>query len=176
MVRAAGKESRTNGLEDMLPGFRSPKGYRLVLDQLIQSFTSDGMDVGIDFAVCHPSAVSYLNNSKNNTLGAAEKRCGGKRTKYEAPCEANDIVFRPAVMEVFGAMSPHMEGLIKSCAQLIDDSLPEDTLTTWTAASFSAFHQQRISIALQRGNAKAIRLRAARDFHAAGFAANMDDD
>ena len=54
-------------------------------------------------------------------------RCGGKRTKYEAPCQANDIAFRPAVMEVFGAMSPHMEGLIKECAKLIDDSLPEDT-------------------------------------------------
>ena len=109
-------------------------------------------------------------------MGAAEKRCGGKRTKYEAPCQANDIVFRPAVMEVFGAMSPHMEGLIKECAKLIDDTLPEDTLTTWTAASFSAFHQQRTSVALQRGDAKAIRLRAARDYHAAGFAAGVADD
>lgn len=60
MVRAADKESQIKGLEDMLPGFRSAKGYRLVLDQLIQSFTSDGMDVGIDFAVCHPCAVCYL--------------------------------------------------------------------------------------------------------------------
>jgi hypothetical protein len=176
MVRAAGKESSTKGLEDSLPGFRSAKGYRLVLDQLIQSFTPDGTDVGLDFAVCHPCATSYLPHSKNNTLGAADERCGGKNSKYLAPSQANDISFRPAVMEVFGAMSQHMEGLIKECATLVKDSLPEDTITTWTAESFSAFHQQRISIALQRGNAKAIRLRAARDIHAAGLAASMDAD
>jgi hypothetical protein len=174
MVRAADKESQIKGLEDMLPGFRSAKGYRLVLDQLIQSFTSDGMDVGIDFAVCHPCAVCYLPQSKNNTLGAADMRCGGKTGKYEAPCQANDIVFQPAIVEVFGAMSKDFEGLIKRCANLMQDALPEDTMTTWTADSFASFHQQRIAMSLQRGNAKAIRLRAARDFQASGFFDNMD--
>ena len=101
-------------------------------------------------------------------------RCGGKTSKYEAPCQANDIVFQPAIVEVFGAMSKDFEGLIKRCANLMQDALPEDTMTTWTADSFASFHQQRIAMSLQRGNAKAIRLRAARDFQASGFFDSMD--
>ena len=72
------------------------------------------------------------------------------------------------MIEVFGAMSTHMEGLVSHSAQLLEDSLPEDTVTTWTADSFSAFHQQRISVTLQKANAKAIRLRAARDIYTSG--------
>jgi hypothetical protein len=139
-----------------------------VLDQLVRGFGANGTDVGVDFAICNPCATTYLQAAKNKELAAAVARCGGKTGKYDLPCKAHDIEFRPAVIELYGAMSQHMEGLISHSAQLLEDSLPEDTVTTWTADSFSAFHQQRISIALQKANAKAIRLRAARDIFTSG--------
>ena len=170
MVQATAKHSSTKGLEDTLAGFRNRKGNRLVLDQLVRGFGANGTDVGVDFAICNPCASTYLQAAKNKELAAADARCGGKIGKYDVPCKAHDIEFRPAVIELFGAMSPHMEGLISHAAQLLEDSLPEDTVTTWTADSFSAFHQQRISVALQKANAKSIRLRSARDTYTAGRA------
>ena len=61
-----------------------------------------------------------------------------------------------------------MEELSKKCSVFVRDKLPDGTTSTWTADSFSAFHQQRIAIALQRMNAKTIRLRASRDFYSQG--------
>lgn len=168
MVQATSKHSSTKGLEDLLPGFTNSRGHRLVLDQHIAGFETDGSSVGLDFAVCNPCAPAYLPAAKQNELAAAEARCKQKTNKYDVACRAHSITFRPAVMEVFGAMSQHMEGLITKAAKIMEDALPEGTNTTWTADSFSAFHQQRLSITLQRANAKAIRLRAARDIHAAG--------
>ena len=58
---------------------------------------------------------------------------------------------------------------MRRAAQIVTDALPEEQATTWTADSFTAFYAQRMSIAVQRANAKAIRLRSARDFRIAGF-------
>ena len=74
--------------------------------------------------------------------------------------------FEPAVLEVFGAMDATAQQLIKGSAALLSNQLLEGTASTWTADSFAAFHSQRISISLQRSNAKAIRLRAMRDLRA----------
>ena len=48
MVLATGKHSATRQLEQVLAGFSGPKGNRLVLDQLINNWTSGHKDVGID--------------------------------------------------------------------------------------------------------------------------------
>ena len=70
------------------------------------------------------------------------------------------------MLEIYGAMDQNCVDLIKRASQLLSNELAEGTSTTWTASSFASFHQQRISIALQRANAKAIRYRALRDFQA----------
>ena len=55
------------------------------------------------------------------------------------------------------------------------DKLPEDTATSWTAASFSGHFSQRISVAIAKGNARAIRLRATRDSALSGYQPPMVD-
>ena len=117
---------------------------------------------------CHPCSPAYLPAAKDSSLAAAKKRAEGKRSKYELACRSHDIEFRAPVLEVYGAWSPDMEELGKKCSVFVQDKLPDGTTSTWTAESFSAFHQQRISIALQRMNAKTIRLRASRDFYSQG--------
>ena len=50
-----------------------------------------------------------------------------------------------------------------------NNELPElGVAHTWTSRSFRAFYSQRIAIALQRGNAKAIRLQALSDMRVDG--------
>ena len=51
----------------------------------------------------------------------------------------------------------------------MNNKLPEDTATSWTAASFSSHFTQRISMAIAKGNARAMRLRATRDFALSGY-------
>ena len=79
------------------------------------------------------------------------------------------MVFSAPVIEVFGAMNKPAEDIIKTAAKLVKNELAEGTVTTWTADSFAAFHQQRISIALQRANAKTIRYGALRDFKSSDY-------
>ena len=169
MVQATGKLSEIRGLEDRLPGFTGPKGYRLVLDQTIVDWESDHADLGIDVAICHPCASTYVAAASTTDVSAATTRATQKVGKYDRACTAHDLEFRPAILEVFGAMHEEAEQLIKRAAQLLQNELPEGTVKTWTADSFAAFHQQRIAITLQRSNAKAIRYRSARDLRAAGF-------
>ena len=169
MVQVTGRHSQTKDLEDVLHGFVNHKGNRLVLDQTISGWTDDREDLGVDYAVCCPCAPSYLPASKDDDLGAASKRGGGKTGKYAHPCRAHNMEFTPAILEVYGAMDAGAEGIIKKAASLLTNELPEGTATTWTADSFAAFYSQRIGIALQRSNAKAIRLRSMRDLRAAGF-------
>ena len=142
MVQATSRHSQTKDLEDHLHGFTGPKGNRLVLDQVVTGA------------------------AKDDDLGAAGIRGGIKKGKYLGPCRHHDMKFEPAVLEVFGAMDATAQQLIKGSAALLSNQLPEGTASTWTADSFAAFHSQRISISLQRSNAKAIRLRAMRDLRA----------
>ena len=123
-------------------------------------------DIGLDFAVCHPCARTHKTAASQADLAAAGMREATKDGKYKMPCRSHDIVFKGAVLEVYGAMNANCVDLVKQAAKLLSNELAEGTSTTWTAASFSSFHQQRISIALQRANAKAIRYRALRDFQA----------
>ena len=166
MVQATSRHSQTKDLEDHLHGFTGPKGNRLVLDQVVAGWTDDREDLALDYAVCHPCAASYLPAAKDDDLGAAGIRGGIKKGKYLGPCRHHDMKFEPAVLEVFGAMDATAQQLIKGSATLLSNQLPEGTASTWTADSFAAFHSQRISISLQRSNAKAIRLRAMRDLRA----------
>ena len=166
MVQATSRHSQTKDLEDTLHGYTGPKGNRLVLDQTIAGWTEDREDLALDYAICHPCARSYLPASKDDDLGAARIRGGIKKGKCLGPCRSHDMQFQPAVLEVFGAMDDTASGLIKQAAALLSNELPEGTTSTWTADSFAAFHSQRISISLQRSNAKAIRLRSMRDLRA----------
>ena len=67
----------------------------------------------------------------------------------------------PGIYRVYKAVA-----LMK--AKLGDDLLARLGVNTWTASSFHTHFMQRISLSLQRGNARTIIKRAARDFRIAG--------
>ena len=92
MVRAVDKQSNTKGLEDVLAPFKNGKGDRLVLDQLIYSFTRGGTDFGVDYAVCHPTAACYLRGARDKCLAAAESRGQGKVAKYDPACRTGPTI------------------------------------------------------------------------------------
>ena len=169
MVRATGRHSQITQLEEHLAGYHNSRGDRLVLDHVLHDWTPTREDLACDYAICHPCAALYLPTAKDTDLGAATKRAADKVTKYDAPCKAHDMVFQAPIIEVFGAMNKSAEDLIKTAAKLVKNELAEGTVTTWTADSFAAFHQQRIAITLQRANAKTIRYRALRDFQASTY-------
>ena len=129
-----------------------------MLDQVIADWTPDHEDCGLDLAICHPCVRTYLPKAKDQDLAAAEQRGGSKRNKYEGPCRSHKMVFKATVVEVFGAMAPATVEVIKRAAQIVSNELSDGTATTWTARSFSSFHQQRLAMAIQRGNAKAIKV------------------
>jgi hypothetical protein len=96
-----------------------------------------------------------------------------KEQKYTRPCELQGYDFKPFILETYGAFGTTAQQIIKAAAAKIADKLPDNHLSklgmrTWTASSFKAHFMQRISISLQRGNAKAIIRRARRDFKLAG--------
>ena len=66
----------------------------------------------------------------------------------------HDNFFTPCVLETFGAMHPHLEGIIRRASHTVNHKPPERA--TWTAPNFAAYYFQRLSCALQRMNAKAI--------------------
>ena len=90
--------------------------------------------------------------------------------QYAPPCAGEGYAFTPIAFESFGAFGESATAYLDRAADIINNELPEDTVTTWTAMSFRAFYAQRFSVALQRGNARAIRLRAMRDMRVDGRA------
>ena len=80
MVQATSKHSQTKQLEQTLHGFTGPKGSALVLDQTMSDWTDDHRDIGLDYAICHPCATTYLSTSVDTDLGAADQR-GGQKTR-----------------------------------------------------------------------------------------------
>ena len=71
----------------------------------------------------------------------------------------------PAVFETFGAACEGFEKWFKDTMKRKDkeDKATGAVPVSWTAHTTSSYWQQRISIALQVGNARVIHRRAARD-------------
>jgi len=75
-------------------------------------------------------------------------------------------VFVPLAIETFGAWGPAAQEFFKALKQIMDNKLPKDSTHTWTTASWASYHSQKISVALQRGNAEAVLIRGRRNFRA----------
>jgi hypothetical protein len=173
MLRTSGHVTRCTGLTDLIQDRNLATGMRLVPDALCIGWHDDGRDCCFDVAVTHPCAASYVQNAAGRALHAATDREKRKCAKYSRACNSQGLAFKPFVIETYGAFSTEAQATVKAAvakmaAKLPNDAFSELAMGTWTASSFRSHFLQRISIALQRGNAIAIQSRALRDFKLAG--------
>jgi hypothetical protein len=173
-ARTAQHITRITGLSDFFET-RTSTGKRLVPDLVVSNWADDGGDVAGDVSICHPCADSYIKEAASCSLGAALARERRKNGKYQAAATQQGVGFIPLVAETFGAWSFQLVDFMRDARRMMADKLPEDTATSWTAASFSGHFSQRISVAIAKGNARAIRLRATRDFALSGYQPPMVD-
>jgi hypothetical protein len=168
MLSALGHVSRMVGLHDLLPN--APDGTRTVIDVYGAAGPVMSKAVGFDVAVTHPCAPSYIVGSSTRQRYAAEAREAIKLAKYDAACESVGITFVPAVFESFGVAGKLFEEWFKDTMKAKDKAdKAAGVRVSWTAHTTSAFWQQRISVALQVGNARMIHRCGARDSTVDGF-------
>jgi hypothetical protein len=173
MLRTAGNVTRITGLSDVVQDRCLSTGKRLVPDAITLNWESDGRDTCFDLAITHPAAPSYVERAATNPLHAADAREKQKNNKYLSACSKEGMAFTPLVIESYGAIGTSAAATIKRAVSFMQAKLPDDFLSklgvnTWTASSFHVHFLQRISISLQRSNAKMIQKRAARDFKIVG--------
>jgi hypothetical protein len=170
MTRAAGSITRTTKLLGLLdPHVHPDTGKALKPDALHLTWEVDGRDTFTDVCICHPCAPSYVHQAATSSLHAASYWERRKVRAYGEACRGMGYAFTPLCFESYGAIGADAERFIKKAVRVMASKLPKDYLkltgaNTWTASSFHLHFLQRIGIAIQRGNAKAIRRRALRDF------------
>jgi len=167
-TRTTGKFSRIEELHTVLPDKKLANGRTTeqIPDQLVERFTPEGRDVVTDVSVTHPVAVTYIRKAAT-ALGAAKEREKEKVAHgYADAAESVGKIFIPLAIETFGAWGPAAQDFFKQLKRIMDNKLPKVQDTTWTTASWASCHSQKVSIALQRGNAEAILIRGRRNFRA----------
>ena len=118
----------------------------------------------VDWAVSAPHAPTYLAGSIS-PLATAVAREQSKESKHGADVRDAGNTFTPAVLESYGAMGPRLRAwfqrMIDAAAVQAEDEREEAAMR----GRLSEEWQRRISMALQRGNARIIisRSRQARD-------------
>jgi hypothetical protein len=169
-ARTTGKYSTTYGMLGILPHpqWQGPDSFALKPDQKIHEWTEDGRHCLLDYAICHPCATSYVAAASRTELATAKHVEKVKDTQYKEASESEGYAFSPVVLETYGAHGECAEAYLDRATAILNNELPEGTAHTWTSRSFRAFYSQRIAIALQRGNAKAIRLQALSDMRVDG--------
>ena len=162
------------GLDGHLPPPRS--GAKLVLDVCGSGGGPRSASVGLDIAVTHPCAASYVTSAAREALACATQREGFKTGKYGPACSSVAIEFVPAVFETYGACGPAFAEFFKSQVAWMEERVGDyDAMGGFTASTFSSWWQQRISVALQLGNARCIIERARRDQPQGGVMEGHDD-
>jgi hypothetical protein len=166
-TRTTGKFSRIEELHGLLPPKQNNgRTTELVPDQLVEGLGRDGKDVLTDLTVICPVASSYIRFGSQE-LGAAKEREKEKNNHgYLAASTAVGKEFVPLAFEVFGAWGPAAQQFFNDLKRIMDNKLPKDCQHTWTSSSWASYHSQKVSIALQRGNAQAILMRSSRNFRA----------
>ena len=124
-----------------------------------------GLAIG-DVAVSDPHAPAYLSAAASRPLGCAERRESAKRARHEEDVRRAGNTFTPLVLETYGAMGPGAEAWFRGCIAVAEIQRPEwleegeeasQEWERWARAQLSADWQQRISVTLQRGNARVLR-------------------
>ena len=122
--------------------------------------------VVMDISITHPCAASFLTDAAAAEGAAARQREQKKMAKYGQAADAAGFRMVPAVFETFGTAGPLFKAYFKEVTKPKQNRRSlgdEEGGESWAANTFAAFWQQRISVALQRGNSDVIVQRAIRD-------------
>ena len=124
-----------------------------------------GLAIG-DVAVSDPHAPAYLSAAASRPLGCAERRESAKRSRHAEDVRRAGNTFTPLVLETYGGMGPGAEAWFRGCIAVAELQRPEWAeedeemgmeWERWARAQLSADWQRRISVTLQRGNARVLR-------------------
>ena len=120
-----------------------------------------------DMAVSSPHAPAYV-TAAQRPGGCAELREGCKASAHEAEVRAAGHTFVPVVFETHGALGPRGTAWFRALVQQASvvgqdpDRPPSPEEEQWLRAQLAFEWQQRLSVTLQRGNARAIITRSRR--------------
>ena len=156
MCTALGQLSRVTGLDGVLPD--STDGRKLIPDV----YSPEAQEV-LDISITHPGAAAYLQDAAVTDGATAAKREGTKTTKYKTAASHAGLTFTPAVFESYGRAGMLFRSWFMEKVSESEDRLPAGWDTNWACRTYSSHFQQRISVALQRGNAETVLRRSRRD-------------
>ena len=125
-------------------------GLRADIAESVSAHTTTMYDVTIR---C-PAALGTVDRASKEQGYAARVAHSDKTKKYATACAQRGMYFVPLVAESNGLLHQDFVDLIKRLARRSvghPDGIPETT--TWSAPTFLAYWLQRISIAIQLGNA-----------------------
>ena len=118
----------------------------------------------LDISITHPAAAAYVQDAAATDGATAAKREGSKTVKYKVAATSVGLTFIPAVLESYGRTGLLFKQWFMEKVALAEDELPPGWDSNWACRTFSAHFQQRIAVALQRGNAEVVLKRARRDY------------
>ena len=107
----------------------------------------DGKKVAFDVSVVSPTQDAILHRAADTPAAAIEMRKAAKNRLHFDNCRAQGIVFEPLVVETFGGWDSRATKLLKDMAR--------QSARRWGKNNSEEikFFFQRLSVALQRGNA-----------------------
>ena len=125
----------------LIPGSQSRPA-----DIFVENWT-DGKKVAFDVSVISPTQDAAIDQAAINAAHAIELRKTEKIRKHSDNCRAAGLHFEPLVVETFGGWDP---GAVKKLKAFATQCAPRKGIAP--ALEIKQFFQ-RLSIALQRGNA-----------------------
>lgn len=120
----------------------------------IAESVSAHMTTMYDVTIRCPAALGAVDMAAKEQGYVARAAHSAKTKKYATACAQRGMIFIPLVAESNGLLHQDFVDLIKRVARRAVghlDGVPETT--TWSAPTFLAYWLQRISIAIQMGNA-----------------------
>ena len=111
--------------------------------------------MAFDVSVTSPTQEAFLHRAAETAATAIEERKASKNRAHFDHCQAQGVFFQPLVVESFGGWDPVATAFLKQLAT-------QETRRWGKTPAMEIKHFfQRLSVALQRGNAA---LLIARDF------------
>ena len=108
---------------------------------------ADGRRFAFDVSVVSPTQDAIIDRASDIAAAAIDMRKTEKNRKHGANCHASGIVFEPLVVETFGGWDP---AAVKTLKIMATHCAPRKSIAP--ALEIKQFFQ-RLSVALQRGNA-----------------------
>jgi len=131
-----------------LPGFGQGGG-----DLLFVAYTPEA-DAMADVTVVCEQREDLVTQAAVNPGHAAAAAASRKVQRYGAACQALALQFLPLVLELDGAFGQDLQQFFMECRRRTRDVLDKEV--AW-GATFTQFWQQRLSIVLREGTARAVR-------------------